>query len=111
MNLKKFIIPAVTLVVGAAAGVVYGVKNADGIKDAIKAGKEAADEKVKQLREAAEEAKKKVTEASEDGKKEAEGVAGKVAGAAAEVVDGTPQPQQPQVKEQPHGKDGRFVKS
>jgi uncharacterized membrane protein len=110
MNLKKFIIPAVTLVVGAAAGVVYGVKNADGIKDAIKAGKEAADEKVKQLREAAEEAKKKVTEASEDVKKEAEEVAGKVAEAAAEIVDiGEKQPQQP--REQPRGKDGKFVKA
>lgn len=106
MKVSKFIIPAATLLVGAALGVVYGVKNADGIKDAIKAGKEAADEKVRQLREAAEEAKKKVSEATEDGKKEAEEVAGKVAEAAAEVVDGNFQPQP-----QPRGKDGRFVKA
>ena len=106
MKIGKFIVPTATLLVGAALGVVYGVKNADGIKDAFKAGKEAAKEKVKLLKEAAEEAEKKVTEASEDGKKEAEEVAGKVAEAAAEVVDGNFQPQP-----QPRGKDGRFVKS
>ncbi len=112
-RMKKFIIPAVTFIVGTAVGVVYGVRNADGIREAIEAGKEAADEKVRQLRDAAEEAKKKVSEATEDGKKEAEEVAGKVAEAAAEIVDigGEKQPQQPQVKEQPRGKDGKFIKA
>lgn len=107
MKISKFIIPAATLLVGAALGVVYGVKNADGIKDAIKAGKEAADEKVRQLREAAEEAKKKVSEATEDEeKKEVEELVDEIGKAAAEVVDGNFQPQP-----QPRGKDGRFVKA
>jgi dipeptidase len=111
MNLKKFIIPAVTLVVGAAVGVVYGVRNSDRIKTSIDGFKEATEEKLKQIQEAAAKAEAEAKEAVEDGKKEAEEVAGKVAEAAAEVVDGNSQPQQPQVKEQPRGKDGRFVKS
>lgn len=109
--MKKFIIPAVTLVVGAAAGAMFGYKNHDRIKEAVEAGREAAKEKLEQLKEAAEKAEAEAKEDVEDAKKEAEEVAGKVAGAAAEVVDGNSQPQQPQVKEQPRGKDGRFVKS
>ena len=104
--MKKFIIPAVTLVVGAAAGAVFGYKNHDRIKEAVEAGRDAAREKLEQLKEAAGEVEKEAKEAVEDGKKEAEEVAGKVAEAAAEVVDGNFQPQP-----QPRGKDGRFVKA
>jgi F0F1-type ATP synthase membrane subunit b/b' len=110
MNLKKFIIPAVTLVVGAAAGVVYGVRNSDRIKTSLDGFKEATEEKLKQIQEAAAKAEAEAKEAVEDGKKEAEEVAGKVAEAAAEIVDiGEKQPQQP--REQPRGKDGKFVKA
>ena len=108
--MKKFIIPAAALVVGAVAGSVFGYKNHDRIKEAVEAGREAAREKLEQLKEAAEEVEAKAKEAAEDGKKEAEEVAGKVAEAAAEIVDiGEKQPQQP--REQPRGKDGKFIKS
>lgn len=109
MNLKKFIIPAVTLVVGAAAGVVYGVRNSDRIKTSLEGFKEATEEKLKQIQEAVAKAEAEAKEDAENAKKEAEEVAGKVAEAAAEVVDGNFQPQQP--REQPRGKDGRFIKS
>lgn len=112
MKISKFIIPTITLAVGTVAGAVFGYKNHDRIKEAVEAGRDAAREKLEQLKEAAEEVEKEAKEGAEDAKKEAEEVAGKVAEAAAEVVDGNFQPQaQPQVKEQPRGKDGRFVKS
>lgn len=110
MKISKFIIPTITLAVGTVAGAVFGYKNHDRIKEAVEAGREAAREKLEQLKEAAGEVEKEAKEGAEDAKKEAEEVAGKVAEAAAEIVDiGEKQPQQP--REQPRGKDGKFVKA
>ena len=102
MNLKKFIFPAVTLVVGTAAGIVIGVKNADGIKEAYKAGKEAAEEKMKQLKEAAGEKTDVINP------EEVTEVVDNITNGVKDAVEGVKDDVKAAV--QPRGKDGKFVK-
>lgn len=105
MNLKKFIFPAVTLVVGTAAGIVIGVKNADGIKEAYKTGKEAAEEKMKQLKEAAEERTEKgVVLNPEEVTEVVDNITNSVKDAVEGVKDGVT------AAVQPRGRDGKFIK-
>ena len=105
MKLSKFIFPAVTLVVGTAAGIVIGVKNADGIKEAIKAGKEAAEEKMKQLKEAAEERTEKGVVLNPE---EVTEVVDNITNSVKDAVEGVKDEVNAAV--QPRGKDGKFVK-
>lgn len=105
MNLKKFIVPGLAFLAGGTLGVVFGVKKADDIKEAISEGKKIAEEKVKKLREAAEERTEKgVVLNPEEVTEVVDNITNGVKDAVEGVKDGVT------AAVQPRGKDGKFVK-
>ena len=105
MNLKKFIVPGLAFLAGGTLGIVFGVKNADGIKEAYKTGKEAAEEKMKQLKEAAEERTEKGVVLNPE---EVTEVVDNITNGVKDAVEGVKDDVKAAV--QPRGKDGKFVK-
>ena len=102
MNLKKFIVPGLAFLAGGTLGIVFGVKNADGIKEAYKTGKEAAEEKMKQLKEAAGEKTDVINP------EEVTEVVDNITNSVKDAVEGVKDEVNAAV--QPRGKDGKFVK-